>query len=319
MKFASWSALCAALLAALPAQAADPACLPDGRPQISFIGYASPDISKTPPATLTIKGKLGVPPVFDAARRCFVAATGRPAVLIVHGSSGVDARGDFHEQALHEAGFATLQIDMWEARGVTDLSNRPQVPLYTYPDVFNALAFLSARPEVDPARIGVLGFSWGGVMALGSSEKLYARLFGGGRQFKAHVAHYPVCYGANNADILAAFGVTPALAGTQYLHPTGAPVLIQIGTRDGYDNSAAPCQALAELVNRGSRPLQVAVYPDAYHAWDRLMVPITVTDPFGNQGSYFSTGVLPEVQLVPDPAQAYAARTKLVRFFLRHL
>ena len=57
----------------------------------------------------------------------------------------------------------------------------------------------------------------------------------------------------------------------------------------------------------------------ATHAWDRLMVPIVVNDPFADQGSYFSTGVLPAVQFTPDVDQAFESRARVVRFFERNL
>ena len=68
----------------------------------------------------------------------------------------------------------------------------------------------------------------------------YVRLFGGGRRFKAHVAHYPVCYAYN-----AVFPTLPPPAqfGTQFLNLTGAPVLIQVGSSDDYDNGAGRCRA----------------------------------------------------------------------------
>jgi dienelactone hydrolase len=129
-----------------------------------------------------------------------------------------------------------------------------------------------------------------------------------------------VCYGANNAALTAPFGVSPAQAGTQYLHLTGAPVLIQIGSNDGYDNGTAHCVALAQSVNPSNNDVvQVAEYQGAYHAWDRIMVPITALDPFGDEGSYFVTGQIPAVQLVPDVAQAYASRDRVVSFFRDHL
>ena len=49
------------------------------------------------------------------------------------------------------------------------------------------------------------------------------------------------------------------------------------------------------------------------------MVPIVVRDPFGNAGSYFATGIVPQVTLAPDVAQAHAARERVVRFFRRNL
>lgn len=295
-------------------------------PRVSFVQFNSPNLATSPPSLLTIKGKLTLPAraalahdqhlAHDKARG---AGTPRrfPAVLILHGSSGVDARGDFHEAALNAAGFATLQIDMWEARGVASAAERPKAPILTLPDAFAALAYLAARAEIDPQRIGVLGFSWGGVNAMAAAERAYVGMFGAGHQFKAHVAHYPVCYAYNNPVP----GLPPpAQMGTQFINLTGAPMLIQVGSLDDYDNGAEHCRALARSVNPGNgHAVSVAEVGNAYHAFDRLMVPIVVNDPFGDEGSYFATGKVPKVTMAPDVAQAHAARERLVRFFRRHL
>ena len=292
------------------------------RPAISFITYQSPNLAATSPAnaTLTIEGKLSLPAALVAPWRCETGRHARKmaAVVILHGSSGVDSRGDFYEAALNAEGIATLQIDMWQARGVTDPANRPAAPILTYPDAFNALAFLAARPDIDPDRIGVLGFSWGGVVSLAAAEQLYSGEFGGGRRFAAHVANYPVCWGANDTAIPALN--PPAQKGTQFLHLTGAPVLIQIGSLDGYDNGTAHCVALAASVNPSNgNVVSVNQYIGATHAWDRLMVPETVLDPFADEGSYFRTGILPTVVFTPDVAQAYLSRDRVARFFFKNL
>jgi hypothetical protein len=67
-------------------------------------------------------------------------------------------------------------------------------------------------------------------------------MFGSGQRFKAYVAHYPVCYAANK--VIAALPL-PAQFGTQYLNPTGAPVLIQLGGLDDRDNGAWHCRTVA--------------------------------------------------------------------------
>lgn len=294
-------------------------CGNDDLPRLSFVQFASPNIATSPPSLLTIKGKLSLPQQRDHHLGC-TAANGRklPAVVILHGSAGIDSRGDFYEAALNAAGIATLQIDMWEARGIGGGADRPAAPIFTLPDAFSALAFLAARPDIDAARIGVLGFSWGGVNSLGTAELYYNQLFSrvsGGRQFKAHAAHYPVCYAAN-ATIPGL--PPPADLGTRFLTLTGAPVLVQLGSLDGYDNGAEHCDAMAAAANP-SNTVKVVEYPGAEHAFDRLMVPIVVDDPFGNEGSYFATGIVPQVSLSPDVAQAYAARARVVQFFLRNL
>lgn len=299
-------------------QAGEPDCGNTALPRITFVQFTSPNIATSPPSQLTIKGKLSLPQQRDHHKGC-TRANGRklPAVVILHGSAGIDSRGDFHEAALNAAGIATLQIDMWEARGVGGATGRPSAPILTLPDAFAALAYLAERPEIDAARIGVLGFSWGGVNSMGTAEQSYTTMFGGGRQFKAHVAHYPVCY-AYNAVIP---GVPPpAQMGTRFLTLTGAPVLIQVGSLDGYDNGAGHCRALAQAVNPSNgNAVEVVEVSGAYHAFDRLMVPIVVNDPFGNEGSFFTTNSVPQVTLAPDVAQADAAREWVVRFFRRNL
>lgn len=315
---------------------------PDHRlPEITFIEYTSFDnnpFNNLPPpgipddTEITVKGKLKIPTRCNAKRRGRGPKAGLPAVLILHGSAGVDSRGDFYARALNAAGIATLEIDYWEARGVSGVGDRPPLPIVTYPDAFGGLAFLSQHEQIDPARIGVLGFSWGGVMSLAAAEQTYAGLFGQGLQFAAHAAHYPVCYGANNDEILDffPFEVDPLQAGTQFLDLTGAPVLIQIGTQDDYDgteddlgNGADPCLLLAEpkpagpLSGDDAALLEVEVYEGAYHAWDRLQVPVSVRDPFGDRGSFLlgDSPIPPIVEIVPDVDQAYESRREVVRFF----
>lgn len=289
---------------------------------ISFVKFESPDLSKPPGTMLTIRGKLSVPGNAAAARDDKGQQGKRklPAVLILHGSAGIDARGEFYEAALDEAGIATLQIDMWQARGYSAAGQRPAAIYLTYPDAFSALAFLSRQPNIDASRIGVLGFSWGGLVSMGAAERLYSSSFGNGLTFKAHVAHYPVCYAWNNASLFAQLGTTAAQFGVQWISLTGSPVLIQVGEEDGYDNGSGPCKALAASVNPGNgNVVSVNAYPEATHAWDRLMVPIVVNDPFADQGSFFTTGVPPAVPFAPDPEQAYESLERVVRFFERNL
>lgn len=286
---------------------ADDECRYDSRPAISFIEIKSFDIETGQP--FTVKGKLKIPAAKNKSDKCSGARQGRPAVVMLHGSGGVDARGDFHASALNAKGIATLEIDMWEARGVVDVADRPRHPIYTYPDAFSALAYLSSYPGINPARIGVMGFSWGGVITLASATENYATAFGGLLRFKAHVAHYPVCYAYNHPFIPNSdFG---SHAGNPL---TGAPILVQIGDQDGYDEGAARCAALkASLLAYEQDLMTVIPYSGAHHAWDRLLVPVTFEDPFAHLGAGGT------VQIEPSVEQAYQAQEKAVRFFLKNL
>lgn len=320
-KTAGLAALAAvAMLIAIPSRAGSEARFGSAPPvDISFVKFES--VNPYMGTTLTIEGKFSVPGDSDHKQRGFGRHRNHKlaAVLILHGSAGVDARGDFYEAALNDAGIATLQIDMWQARGYT-AGQRPAAPILTYPDAFSALKFLAQQRNIDATRIGVLGFSWGGLVSLGAAETSYADFLGGSLRFKAHVAHYPVCYAWNNTALLGALNSTPAQFGVQWINLTGAPVLIEVGTKDDYDNSSGPCEALAASVNPSNGGVvRVNAYPGATHGWDRLMVPMTVTDPFANQGSYFSTGVPPTVHFTPDVDQAFKSRERVVRFFEKNL
>lgn len=301
-----FSALLSLLVVASNARADDD-CQVDSRPAISFVTIQSLDLNTHRP--LSVKGKLDVPVEKNKHEKCYGAEHGRPAVVILHGSSGVDSRGDFYARALNARGIATLEIDMWEARGVVGLANRPSHPIYTYPDAFAALAYLSSYPGIDPDRIGVIGFSWGGVISMASATENYATQFGGTLRFKAHVANYPVCYVYNNPNIAYSdFG------GNASNPLTGAPILIQIGDKDDYDEGTGPCLALkASLPADEQQIVTVVPYVGAYHAWDRLQVPVTEVDPYSHLGA----GGM--IQIKPDVEQAYKSREKAVRFFLDHL
>jgi dienelactone hydrolase len=294
-------------------------CRSDATPIVSFEPFKSPHFQdpERPLPEYTVKGKLTLPVRADANQRCYTAQRDVPAVVILHGSSGIDSRGDFHAEALNAAGIATLEIDMWEARGVVGAINRPPLPVATYPDAFAALNWLQSHPNIAKDRIGVLGFSWGGIISVASAEKFYAVQFGRLLRFQAHVAHYPACYVFNNTSFPPSVVPSLELAGILFKDPTGAPMLIQIGTEDDYDNGAGPCRNLADSVSSGL--VAVAVYEGAYHAWDRIMIPITVQDPFADLGSLFKTGKVPTVEIKADVDHAYAARKRVVSFFRQHL
>lgn len=253
-------------------------------PNISYIQYQSFDIF-TPEQKLTIGGQLRIP-TNDGEDI--------PAVVILHGSAGVDSRGTLYARALNDAGIATLEIDMWGARGLAGGGQRPPLPTFTLPDAFGALDYLANTPGIDAQRIGVLGFSWGGVMSLLSANQDYTNSLGNGRQFAVHVAHYPVCWAYNIG-----------IPGIIFSNLTGAPVLMQVGSLDDYDEGGAPCENLAASFSEVS----VNVYPNAHHAWDRLQPPLTVQDPFSHLGAGG------EVDIIPNPGKANQSSNAVVTEF----
>jgi dienelactone hydrolase len=262
------------------------------RTRTSYVAF---ETSASP--AITVAGKFCAP----APGEGLPAAM--PAVLICHGSDGVDGRGDFYAPALHALGMATLEIDMWAARGVArGAAARPASPIETLPDAFAALAFLSGQPEVDPTRVGIMGFSWGGVVTLLCATRRHAEALGrDGQRFRAHAALYPVCW---------AYSRLPALALNDL---TGAPILIQTGDADAYDAPDAGEALAASLKAAGEAEIQNITYKGANHGFDRDLPAQTIVDPFAHQGAGGP------VLMAFDPAAATAAREAVCRFFERTL
>jgi uncharacterized protein len=257
-------------------------------PIISYVSFPSVD----PARPLTVSGQLRVPAGVQAPM---------PAVVLVHGSAGVDSRGQFHADALNAAGIATLEIDMWAPRGwLGGVFGRPRGVPETLPDAYGALKFLAGLPRIDPQRIGIMGFSWGGVVTLLTATQPYTTLHTGNLyRFAAHVAHYPVCWVYNR------------IPGYAFSAFTGAPVLIQAGELDAYDAPDTCTNLVASLPSEPRQFISVRMYKNATHAWDRLQPAMTVTDPFSHLGA---GGV---VEFVPNPGAAFQSRDAAVQAFVQ--
>jgi dienelactone hydrolase len=241
------------------------------------------------PTPLQVAGKLSLP----------TSAQGKvPAVVIAHGSGGVDSRGSFHAQALNEAGIATLEIDMWSARGLSGgAEGRPRAVAETLPDAYGALKYLSAHPAVDASRIGIMGFSWGGVMSMLTATQKYAAQAEPGQRFVAHAPFYPVCWAYNRVPSYE-FGAL-----------TGSPVFLQAGEADQYDNPDS-CQLLVDSLAPADREhVELRMYPGATHGWDRLEPALQVTDPYSHMGQGGT------VDIRPSPETAETSRRAMVDFF----
>lgn len=225
-----------------------------------------------------------------------------PAVLILHGSSGIDGRGQAYAEALNAAGIATLEIDMWAPRGLAGgPSGRPRDITETLPDAYRSLSFLASRKDIDPDKVGVMGFSWGGIMSLAlASEALRQRYSDSHPRFVAHAPLYPVCWlsapGGPLHDVVAG-------------HWTGSPVFLQYGEADDYDRPDT-CRRMRQSLPKANRALlTLKAYPRAEHGWDSRGAVRSAYDPSGNEGK----GGL--VRLEGDKAVAARSRAATVRFF----
>jgi dienelactone hydrolase len=180
------------------------------------------------------------------------------AVVILNSSPGFDGRSAFYAQALNDAGIATLEVDMAQGRGL------PASPHQHLPHAFGSLRHLAAHPRIDAGRIGVMGFSWGGSVALLAA---FRGKEAGGRAFAASLPLYPVCW-KHHATLVGAKqayrGLDPAL----YKSEGKTPVHIVVGEKDDYDGADACERFVAALPAPVRKRFEVTVLPGATFAWD---------------------------------------------------
>ncbi len=221
-----------------------------------------------------------------------------PAVVIVHGSSGIDSRGISYAMELNKAGIATLEIDMWTARGIGSAADRPKgVPL-TLPDAYGAFKWLTANPAIDAKRIGITGFSWGGVVSMLTATKPYSEQYlGKDMKFAAHAPNYPVCWVYNRVP------------GYEFKEFTGAPILLQAGEIDTYDLPET-CPALVKSLGESASLLvTLKLYANAGHGWERTEPAMTIEDPYSHLGKGG------KVLMAGNEAVAAKSRAATVAFF----
>ena len=182
-----------------------------------------------------------------------------PAVMIVNSSPGFDGRSAFYAEALNRAGIATLELDFMQGRGM------PASPRHHMAHVYETLQHLSADPRIDGARIGIMGFSWGGMIALLTSSAELTRQYTGDRlRFAAHLGIYPICW--RHELVLAAEDryFTPSV----YQILTGRPVHILAGEKDDFDEPDSCDRFLTALPIAARRNLSLTMYPGATFGWD---------------------------------------------------
>lgn len=211
---------------------------------------ADPD--RNPPTAA--QGRLYLPPGNHAPRSV-------PAVILLHGSAGVlSAREGTYGPQLARMGVAALVVDSFGARRdrATDFIGRLLNITETMmlADAYSGLAVLAARPEIDPRRVVLTGYSYGAMAAMyGLYAQVAERLAppdgaGGQLRFAGHVAFYGPC-----------------IARFEDSRTTGAPLLMLLGGADEITDQQRCAEIAADLRAGGSR-VDTIVYPGALHQWD---------------------------------------------------
>jgi dienelactone hydrolase len=231
-----------------------------------------------------------------------------PAVVIVNSSPGFDGRGAFYADALNLAGIATLEIDMFQGKGL------PASLRHNLPHVYQTLDYLSRHPRIDANRIGIMGFSWGGnVSVLASSDELARQYSRGELRFAAHLALYPAC-SKHYALVADKPGKWKGLKPTVYRRLTGGPVRILAAGKNDYDSRDREVCAkfIAALPAEVQRHFSLTVYPEATFGWDSRFGSTTY-DANAKEGK---GGI---VEVIANAVVATQSQQSAVAYFSRYL
>ena len=181
----------------------------------------------------------------------YTPSRNRAAVVLLHGAGGSKADTREHAAVIAGGGYGVLALD---ARGAGESGGRGMLWGWHGPtDLAAAVDWLSARIEVDPARIGVVGESMGGEQAITAAagdprirvvvaEGASARVPGDEAGLTADVAgliqraYYPLMWGA--ADLMSGASAPAPL--TELVAGLGDRHLLLISSDDPADKAAGP-------------------------------------------------------------------------------
>jgi dienelactone hydrolase len=221
------------------------ACLALSAPALSQVREILEFTGPSKKGPVTVKAELFLPD----------GVSGRmPAMVIHHGSGGVSNSREYaYAREFTKMGVASIIPDSFTPRGVkSTVEDQSTVSTNDMiADAFAALKLAAAHPRLDPARIGITGFSKGGGVAMRTGLQLMVdRHAKDGPRFALHVPFYPGC------DTI-----------YRDMRTTGAPMLVLIGGADTYVGTER-CIFAVERMRAAGSAVDMVVYPDAQHGWD---------------------------------------------------
>ncbi len=224
-----------------------------------------------------------------------------PVVIFLPGCTGygpmeVRAAADKHAALLNRHGYAVALLDLLVPRGLdsicTELFWFDRMRTEGPRDVAAAAADLAQNPQIEPDRIGFMGQSFGGSMALEIASVASRKRAGVEPPIvKTAVAYYPYCYGAYGGGGTVDFDV---------------PVLIMTGALDDW----TPVSLCTRFPQKDPAvTLQIETLPEAHHSFDLDDMP-----------RYAIEGVGGDYHIVEgNPAAAERSRTLYLDWLAEHL
>jgi dienelactone hydrolase len=228
-----------------------------------------------------------------------------PAVVLMHGCHGVSESHRDWARWLSERGYVALVVDSWRPRGLSEACTPGEELPNTarFDDAIGALRWLQAQRHVNRDRIGIIGWSNGGVFSMAAvngpslerTKKRGVEIPEPG--FRAAVGVYPGgCYSLVNEQSV-------------------RPLLLLIGADDDW-TLASECVQLAERQRAKGADVTLVLYPGAVHYFDVEGQPRTwIADVENRNRPDKCCGAT----VGYDPAAAADAHRRVADFFGRHL
>lgn len=230
-----------------------------------------------------------------------------PAVVLLHPCHGVSTSTRQWAHWFRDRGYVALIVDSWAARGMTEGLCTPASPevrnTERLDDAVGALRYLQSLPYVDRERIGVIGWSNGGVFAMAvingpSLERARRRgvtLPEPG--FRAAIAFYPGgCFSLVHETVV-------------------RPLLVLMGAADDW-TIPKPCADMVSAMRSRGADATIVLYPGAVHYFDVEGQPRTFLPDVENMNL---PGECCGATVGHDAAAAADARRRAEAFFGYHL
>lgn len=173
-------------------------------------------------------------------------------VIVVPGSGGVNPAMLVHAEQLTNAGIAALVLDPFTGRSVENtiaVQQQFSFAASTY-DVFACMKVLNGLPDIDPKRIGAMGYSRGGIAIIQAAmTQLATPSLGGLPHLRAVLAGWPWC-------------------GFQFTNPDIGNTAMRLIAAD-HDNwaSVVQTQAYFNAINARSKHASLRIVKDAHHGF----------------------------------------------------
>jgi dienelactone hydrolase len=227
---------------------------PAHAPRVEIRTFASQTLSDEQ----FLKGDASGPTVLLAGELRFPVSNTSPrlpAVIIMHGSGGINPASQSWAYLLNQAGYATFMVDSFSGRGLVQVST-DQAKLGRFAgvlDAFRAYEELARHPRIDPKRIAFIGTSRGGTAVIYTAMRRFQKMWSPAFQGWATFPLYPSCFDRLDQD-----------------EDITMPMHAYHGAADDYA-SKEQCKAWLNRLSGKGLAASNTEYPEAAHSFDNLL------------------------------------------------